>query len=110
MQDHLTKPVVGGLAPSVPQKLIAHGRLGGCRASFPSVLRGQSKQPINAVIIGVGGRGGGAGGTSSMPPKPWAWTAKIVAVADIFPEAAKKARRDLRRARGQMLQRFRCLS
>ena len=30
-------------------------------ASFPSVLRGQSKQPINAVIIGLGGRGSGAG-------------------------------------------------
>ena len=30
--------------------------------SFPSVLRAQDKQPINAVIIGVGGRGGGAGG------------------------------------------------
>jgi len=30
--------------------------------SFPYVTRAQAKQPINAVIIGVGGRGGGAGG------------------------------------------------
>ena len=30
-------------------------------ASFPSVLNAQDKQAINAVIIGVGGRGSGAG-------------------------------------------------
>ena len=35
--------------------------------------------------------------------------AKIVAVADIFPEAAKKRRRELRRAGGQVLQRVRRL-
>src|SRR3989442_15437850 len=30
--------------------------------NFPAVLHAQAKLPINAVIIGVGGRGGGAGG------------------------------------------------
>jgi hypothetical protein len=29
--------------------------------SFPHVLQAQNKQAINAVIIGIGGRGGGAG-------------------------------------------------
>lgn len=30
-------------------------------AGFPSLLEAQSKQPLRAVIIGVGGRGSGAG-------------------------------------------------
>jgi predicted dehydrogenase len=60
-------------------------------ASFPSVLRGQSKQPINAVVIGVGGRGSGAGRDFTDAAKVIGAEAKIVAVADIFPEAAKKA-------------------
>jgi myo-inositol 2-dehydrogenase/D-chiro-inositol 1-dehydrogenase len=60
-------------------------------ASFPSVLRGQGTQPIRAVIIGVGGRGSGAGGNFNDAAKAVGADAKIVAVADIFPEAAKKA-------------------
>ncbi len=60
-------------------------------ASFPSVLRGQSKQPINAVIIGVGGRGSGAGRDFTDAAKAVGAEAKVVGVADIFPEAAKKA-------------------
>jgi len=60
-------------------------------ASFPSVLHGQSKQPIHAVIIGVGGRGSGAGRDFTDAAKAVGAEAKIVAVADIFPEAAKKA-------------------
>src|SRR5262249_46604612 len=59
--------------------------------SFPSVLRAQSKQPINAVIIGVGGRGGGAGGNFLEAGKNLGVETKIVAVADLFPEQAKKA-------------------
>src|SRR5208283_5371915 len=59
-------------------------------ASFPSVLRGQSKQPINAVIIGLGGRGGGAGKNFLDAAKEAGVDARIVAVADIFPEAARK--------------------
>ena len=59
-------------------------------ASFPSVLRGQGKQPINAVVIGLGGRGGGAGKNFLDAAKDAGVDAKILAVADIFPEAAKK--------------------
>ena len=29
-------------------------------ANFPAVLRAQGKQPINAIVIGLGGRGSGA--------------------------------------------------
>jgi len=59
-------------------------------ASFPSVLRAQSKQPINAVIIGIGGRGGGAGGNFLEAGKNLGVETKIVAVADLFPEQAKR--------------------
>jgi predicted dehydrogenase len=58
--------------------------------SFPSVLQAQGKQPIRAVIIGLGGRGGGAGKNFIDAAKEISADAKIVGVADIFPEAAKK--------------------
>jgi len=59
--------------------------------SFPSVLSAQNKQPINAVIIGLGGRGSGAGRDFTEAAKAAGVEAKIVGVADIFPEAAQKA-------------------
>src|SRR5512141_1943811 len=59
-------------------------------ASFPSVLRAQNKQPINAVIIGLGGRGSGAGRDFNEAAKAAGVEGKIVGVADIFPESAKK--------------------
>ncbi len=60
-------------------------------ASFPAVVRAQAKQPLTAVVIGVGGRGSGAGRDFTEAAKAAGVEAKIVAVADIFPEAAKKA-------------------
>ena len=57
----------------------------------PAVVKAQSKSPITAVIIGVGGRGSGAGRDFTEAAKAAGVEAKIVAVADIFPEAAKKA-------------------
>ncbi len=59
-------------------------------ASFPSVLRAQGKAPINAVIIGIGGRGGGAGGNFMEAVKATGVDGKIVGVADIFPEQARR--------------------
>lgn len=58
--------------------------------SFPSVLHAQGKQPINAVIIGIGGRGGGAGGNFMEAVKATGVDGKIVGVADIFPEQARR--------------------
>ncbi len=59
-------------------------------AGFPAVLRGQATQPINAVIIGIGGRGGGAGKDFLEGAKKAGAEGKIVAVADIFPSQAKR--------------------
>ena len=58
--------------------------------SFPAVLRAQAKPPINAVIIGVGGRGGGAGKNFLEAAKLAGVEGKVVAVADIFPEQAQR--------------------
>jgi myo-inositol 2-dehydrogenase/D-chiro-inositol 1-dehydrogenase len=61
-------------------------------ATFPSVVRAQGKQPINAVIIGIGGRGGGAGGNFLEAVKNLEVEGKIVAVADLFPEQALRGK------------------
>lgn len=58
--------------------------------SFPAVLRAQTKPPMNAVIIGVGGRGGGAGSNFLEAAKLAGVEGKVVAVADIFPEQAQR--------------------
>jgi len=60
--------------------------------SFPSVLRAQGKQPINAIIIGVGGRGSGAGRDLTDAAKVVGAEVKIVAVADMFPDKAISAK------------------
>jgi predicted dehydrogenase len=90
MQDHSTTP---SNAVSRRQFLKSSSLLAAsaaAAASFPSVLRAQSNQQISAVIIGLGGRGGGAGGNFLEAGKAAGVQAKIVAVADIFPEAAKR--------------------
>jgi predicted dehydrogenase len=58
--------------------------------SFPSILHGQEKKAINAVIIGLGGRGGGAGVNFMEAVKATGVDGKIVAVADLFPEQANR--------------------
>ena len=60
-------------------------------ASFPGILHAQNKQTLNAVIIGMGGRGSGAGKNFLDAAKEVGVDAKIVAAADIFPDAANKA-------------------
>src|SRR5437899_5679183 len=56
--------------------------------NFPSILHAQNKMPINAVVIGLGGRGGDAGKNFLDAAKAVGVEGKIVAVADIFPEKA----------------------
>ena len=56
--------------------------------NFPSVLA-QAKPEINAIIIGLGGRGSGAGEDFRQAVKETGVEGKIVAVADIFPEKAR---------------------
>ena len=62
--------------------------------SFPAILHAQNKIAFNAVIIGKGGRGGGAGGNFLAAAKEIDVEAKIVAIADIFPEAAASGQKD----------------
>jgi predicted dehydrogenase len=56
--------------------------------NFPSILHAQNKMPLNAVIIGAGGRGSGAGANFREAAKIAGVEGKIVAVADIFPDKA----------------------
>ena len=59
--------------------------------NFPSLLHAQAKPPINAVVIGLGGRGSDAGKNNFLEAAKLAGVeAKIVAVADIFPDKAKR--------------------
>lgn len=60
-------------------------------ASFPNILHAQNKLSLNAVIIGMGGRGSGAGGNFLEAAKIAGVEAKIIAVADIFQDQANKA-------------------
>jgi len=59
--------------------------------SVPNVLA-QAKPPFNAVIIGFGGRGSGAGGDFLNAAKIAGVEAKIVAVHDVFPDRAAGGR------------------
>src|SRR5690349_3386855 len=58
--------------------------------SFPSVLRAAGTKPIRAVIIGLGGRGSGAGGNFLEAVKITGVDGKLVGIADLFPEAANR--------------------
>ncbi len=60
--------------------------------SFPGILHAQEKRPIRAVIIGIGGRGGGAGRNFMDAVKETGIDGKIVAVADLFPEQARRGK------------------
>lgn len=59
--------------------------------SFPSILNAQGSKQMNAVVIGVGGRGSGAGKDFLEACKIAGVEGKILAVADIFPDAANRA-------------------
>lgn len=60
--------------------------------NLPSFVQAQSRQPIRAVIIGLGGRGSGAGRDFTEAVKMLGVDGKIVAVADMFPEKAASGR------------------
>jgi predicted dehydrogenase len=54
--------------------------------SFPAILHAQASKPINAVVIGGGGRGRGAGNDFMNAAKIAGATAKIVGMAEAFPD------------------------
>jgi len=61
--------------------------------TFPNVLRAESKAPFNVAIIGLGGRGAGAGENFLEAAKITGVEAKIVALADLFPEQTEKGQK-----------------
>src|SRR5512147_14952 len=91
MQDHSTIPATAVSRRQFLKSSTVLAASAAAVASFPSVLSAQNKQAINAVIIGVGGRGKGAGRDFTEAAKAAEVEGKIVAVADIFPDAATKA-------------------
>ncbi|MCX6908488.1 MAG: Gfo/Idh/MocA family oxidoreductase [Verrucomicrobia bacterium] len=54
------------------------------------ILHAQARKPMNAVVIGCGGRGSGAGKNFLDACKAVGVEGKIVAVADVFEEKAKR--------------------
>ena len=66
-------------------------------ASFPNILHAQTKPKLNAAIIGLGGRGSGAGKDFLDAAKEVGVEVNIVALADLFPEQTTKCRQNLSR-------------
>jgi myo-inositol 2-dehydrogenase / D-chiro-inositol 1-dehydrogenase len=90
MQDHLNNAATAVSRRHFLKRSTLAAASAAAVVSFPSVLRAQNKQPFNAVIIGLGGRGSGAGRDFTEAVKATGVEGKIVGVADIFPEAARK--------------------
>jgi predicted dehydrogenase len=92
MQDHASNqnPAISRRQFIKSSSLVAASAA--AAVSFPAVLNAQGKQAINAVIIGMGGRGGGAGGNFLEACKIAGVDGKIVAVADIFASQANRGK------------------
>ena len=61
--------------------------------SFPNILHAANKASFRAAIVGLGGRGTGAGENYLEAAKIAGVDAKVVAVADLFPEAAENGKK-----------------
>jgi predicted dehydrogenase len=81
--------------------LVAAGTV--AAVNFPSVLNAQAKQPLNAVIIGCGGRGSGAGKDFIDAAKIAGVEAKIVGLADAFQNRVNGCRNELKNNLGQQV-------
>ncbi|MCX6930230.1 MAG: Gfo/Idh/MocA family oxidoreductase, partial [Verrucomicrobia bacterium] len=92
MQDHVTNPSNAVSRRDFLKSSTLIAASAAAAVTFPAVLRAQSNQQINAVIIGIGGRGGGAGSNFLEAAKAAGVEGKIVAVADIFPGQAKRGK------------------
>jgi myo-inositol 2-dehydrogenase/D-chiro-inositol 1-dehydrogenase len=91
MQDHSNNPTNAVSRRQFLKRSTVFAASAAAAVSFPSVLRAQN-QPIRAVIIGLGGRGSGAGRDFMEASKALDVEGKIVAAADIFPEKAITAK------------------
>lgn len=93
MQDKQTQQ----LSPVTRRQFLKHSTLAATAAatlSFPAILHAQNKKSFLAAIIGIGGRGGGAGVNFQNAAKEIGVDAKIVAVADLFPEQASRGQQN----------------
>ncbi len=93
MQNQANSP----LSPAVSRRefLRSSSLLAASAAALPTAFHavaqaGGSSHKFNAVIIGIGGRGGGAGKNFLDAAKELNVDGQIVAVADLFPEQAKR--------------------
>ncbi len=77
-------------------------------ANFPAILHAQTKQPLKAVVVGLGGRGTGAGGNFLKAAQAVGVEATIVALADLFPEQAEKPRNIYKKDFGVEIPSSRC--
>lgn len=81
-------------SPVSRRQFLKHSSLAAATAaaavSFPAILHAQNKKTFNACIIGIGGRGAGAGKNFLDAAKEVGVEAKIVAVADMFPEQSNR--------------------
>ena len=88
MQNHPTTPA----SPVTRRQFLKSSSVAAASAAaavnFPSLVHARASQPIRAVIIGLGGRGSGAGRDFTEAVKMTGVDGKIVAVADMFPEKA----------------------
>jgi predicted dehydrogenase len=91
MQDQTKDPLIVSRRDFLRTSSLA-AATAAAAVNFPSILQAQAKPAFNAVILGIGGRGGGAGGDFMEAAKIAGVEAKIVAVADIFPDQAKRGK------------------
>ncbi|PWU12977.1 MAG: oxidoreductase [Verrucomicrobia bacterium] len=86
-----TKPSPSSTALNRRQFIKTSALAASAAMAAPAILRADTKPAINAIVIGLGGRGSGAAGNFLEAAGIAGVDAKIVAVADAFPEVAKKA-------------------
>ena len=88
MQNHPTTPASSVTRRQFLKSSSVAAASAAAAVNFPSLLHARASQPIRAVIIGLGGRGSGAGRDFTEAVKMTGVDGKIVAVADMFPEKA----------------------
>jgi len=70
--------------------LATTGAAAAATLAAPAIVHAQPRLALKAAIVGLGGRGGGAGKDFLEAAKIVGVEAKIVAVADIFPDKARR--------------------
>ncbi len=93
MQDHPTNPSSAVSRRQFLKSSSLAAATAAAAVNFPSILHAQAKQPIRAIAIGLGGRGSGACRDFLDAVKLLGIDGKIVALADLYAEQGKEARK-----------------